>query len=573
MGLSSVVQWWEEWQLHILVLSSLGIQCYLAFFAGSRKSHIRPLYRFIIWLAYLGGHAVAIYALATLFNRQKKLQYKDRSHDLEVIWAPVLLIHLGGQINISAYNIEDNELWRRHILTAASQVTVAVYVFCKSWSHSSDKRLLDAAILLFILGVSKCFHKPMALKWASFNSLVSSFPPVPKTETTLREVELEEYVQAARHFVLCHEDPTQLDKDEQLTHLELLSETDKLFVDSAYAYKDHLTKLKSFWLLDKEANFKALKRHTKLIGIAKFFQCKGLFDQYVSSKPCYSCKGITNLVRDHVRDGWANYISDVESYWNFTDMRGQWTLKCNGCEETLRGSIEKPFDESILLWHVATDFCFHRKVTTSPNISSRCRDISNYMIHLLFANPEMLMPGTRRSLFTSAYNELEDILQGKDLSLLDEKELTKLIMDKVESKEGIIRESWVLAQELMQLGDEKMWEVIKGVWIEMLCFSAGRCRGYLHIKSLGSGGEYLTFVSLLMSHAGLETFVARHQRVELQLPKEARLHIVRIRAMKEEIIEAVKKRKERVDTAKERIEESARKEAAVASPEVEVVII
>ncbi|TVU43352.1 hypothetical protein EJB05_09814, partial [Eragrostis curvula] len=678
--LSSAVQWWEDSQLRILVLSSLGVQCYLAFFAGSRKSHIRLLYRFSIWLAYIGGDAVAIYALATLFNRQKKLHYKTGSHGLEVLWAPVLLIHLGGQINISAFNIEDNELWRRHILTAVSQVTVALYVFCTSWPYSADKRLLAAAILLFILGLfgrdspkriltlpeavpnrlSKCLEKPLALRRASFNRQVSSFPPAPKTKTTLREVELEAYEQAARHFH--NEDPTSLDKNKKLAHLKLLSQTDKLFIDSAYAYEDHLTRLKSFWLLNDEACYKALYRgisktfnttytrdsfydgnrnggYSMLVTVTTFFVSvilpivpialfhssrKGAYRKsdikvtfillYItyflefasfvsvastgsdwnekvaqhsligflscnkrhtmlmgSLKPCHSCKSITNLVRSHVKDGWANYISDVKSYWKFTDMRGQWTLKRNGCDETLRGSLEKPFDESILLWHVATDFCFHCK-STSRNIASLCRDISNYMVHLLFDNPEMLMPGTRRSLFTDAYNELEAILQGKDISSLDEKEITKLIIDKVESTEGIIHEAWVLAQELMNLGDEKMWEVIKGVWIEMLCFSAGRCRGYLHIKSLGSGGEYLTFVSLLMSHAGLETFVARQQRVQLRLQKEVRLHIVKIRTMKKEIIEAVQKRKEKVDAAKEGVEEAAALEAGCASPKIEVVV-
>jgi hypothetical protein len=77
-----------------------------------------------IWLAYLGGDALAIYALATLFNRNKKDQHQPvhGNRDLEVLWAPILLMHLGGQMNISAYNIEDNELWRRHILTAVAQV-------------------------------------------------------------------------------------------------------------------------------------------------------------------------------------------------------------------------------------------------------------------------------------------------------------------------------------------------------------------------------------------------------------------------------------------------------------------
>jgi len=128
---SSALQWWEEWQLRFLVLGSLGVQCHLALFASSRKKPIRPMYRLLIWLAYLGADALAIYALATLFNRQRKAQQEpvscsrgdvNESRDLEVLWAPILLIHLGGPINISAYNIEDNELWRRHILTAVSQV-------------------------------------------------------------------------------------------------------------------------------------------------------------------------------------------------------------------------------------------------------------------------------------------------------------------------------------------------------------------------------------------------------------------------------------------------------------------
>jgi hypothetical protein len=123
-------------------------------------------------------------------------------------------------------------------------------------------------------------------------------------------------------------------------------------------------------------------------------------------------------------------------------------------------------------------------------------------------------------LFTVAYDELKAILRDDDLSLLDERGLTLRIIHKVGSIEGFIRDSWFLAQELMQLGDEnQMWQVIKDVWIEMLCFSAGRCRGYLHAKSLGSGGEYLSYVSLLMSHAGLETYAERQQQVHFDFPK------------------------------------------------------
>ncbi|CAL5033470.1 unnamed protein product [Urochloa decumbens] len=587
MSLPSVVQWWEEWQLRILVLGSLCIQCYLSFFAPARKRHIKPLFRFSIWLAYLGGDALAIYALATLFNRQRKVRYSSASgsHDLEVLWAPILLMHLGGQITISAYNIEDNELWTRHTVTAVSQVAVALYVFCKSWSPSADGR-------------------PLALKTHSFDGLVNSFNPSARTETTNREVELERYIQDAR--VSVH--TSNKDSNGKSRHVELLSEPDMLFVDFAHAYTYRTTKLKSFWSLDNQAIYEIYtilamfvlffllffatilpivaiglfhsthkeayrgsdikvtfallyitylleiasfitatgfqevwpdvvaqhsligflvhnRRHTKLMGMAQLLQCKGLLDTYFCIKPCDSSKHITDLVQEHVKDGWMNYITDVESYWKFNDIRGHWTLERNGCDEgILRGSIEKPFDESTILWHLATDLCFHRKVmpsdlesaTLHPQEESEtdrrlsqeksatlCRAISNYMMHLLFSNPEMLMPGSRRKIFTAAYEELEAVLQGDDLSLLDEKEITLKISEKIELakniktgenmkpgerikfKEGFTQDAWDLAQELIKLGDKKMWEVIKGVWIEMLCFSAGRCRGYLHAKSLG----------------------------------------------------------------------------------------
>ena len=112
----------------------------------------------------------------------------------------------------------------------------------------------------------------------------------------------------------------------------------------------------------------------------------------------------------------------------------------------------------------------------------------------------------------------------------DENQLVEKIISKAENAdaEGFLRDAWLLAQALMQLDDDdKMWKVIRGVWVEMLCFSAGRCRSYLHAKSLCDGGEYLTFVSLLMSHVGLEIFPDKQQRVKLRLPKEQRVCIAK----------------------------------------------
>ena len=143
-------------------------------------------------------------------------------------------------------------------LCETPQVVVVLYVFCKSWSSSADKRLLAAAILLFIIGIFKCFDKPSALKRASFNSIVTTFDPAPRIKTAKREVELEGYIQEARSFVQQNKNPPALYSDSRSPHTKQLSVPDKLFVDYAYVYDDRLTTLKSFWLLDEKTTYDAI---------------------------------------------------------------------------------------------------------------------------------------------------------------------------------------------------------------------------------------------------------------------------------------------------------------------------
>lgn len=190
----SVVGWWDRWQLRVLVLGSLGIQWFLLVAAPMRKYTIRPGLRLCIWLAYISSDALAIYALATLFNRHARATSSSscdggansKARILEVLWAPVLLIHLGGQEELTAYTIEDNELWTRHTVTLVSQVAVALYAFYKSWPNHSDWKLLASAILLFIIGVVSFSEKPWALKKASINRLASVSATIQGTKKRTR---------------------------------------------------------------------------------------------------------------------------------------------------------------------------------------------------------------------------------------------------------------------------------------------------------------------------------------------------------------------------------------------------
>ncbi|PUZ71940.1 hypothetical protein GQ55_2G353900 [Panicum hallii var. hallii] len=663
VDLSRAVGWWEEWQLRILVLGSLFLQ--LVLFAGSMVRLRIPMSRLCLWLAYLGADALAIYALATLFNRHKQPPGAGMSSSLlEVVWAPVLLIHLGGQHSMTAFSIEDNELWRRHIVTVASQVTVALYVFCKSWPSGGDKRLLQAAILLFVVGIAKLIQKPLTLKSASLGGVMTSpmivyperretnarllrllclpFQTVGQTEdaATMKleeehDLSLEEYVQEARELVRETRVP---DKQED----RLPRDLDKLFVDISAPYSRRLSQLSSFLILRHQhmcqnmgtelriafgliytkwkcviscpglhllfllpflalASFVlfALSHHkyedendikvtfvllccttlleflscvpwvsicrkcckgffhsnfisgnfifssmvaqhnlvsfyarrskpTHLMKFSALACCSGYINKhwYIDQAPESACIQITQLIAGHVKDGWKQYIVDAPSYKRFNNFRGQWTLsrhKLHG--QQLWWSLQQvPFDWSVLIWHLATELCLHHPRTSAAVESlpaAQCSKlISNYMIYLLFIRPEMLMPGTRQGLFIAACYDIGLMLKrGNEPPPEDARTVAQQILRT--SQSPLIGDIGIMvpgackvAEELMELLEDKRWKVIQGVWVEMLCCSASNCRGYLHAKSMSEGVEFLTSVWLLLSHMGMETFADKFQRPE-----------------------------------------------------------
>ncbi|KAI0529724.1 hypothetical protein KFK09_002281 [Dendrobium nobile] len=102
----------------------------------------------------------------------------DSSSSSNVIiafWAPFLILHLGGPDTITAYSMEDNELWARHFLGLGYEVIVAFYVFIRSLPNT---RLLTPTLLIFIVAVIKYIERSYSLYKAStegFLKSISSF--------------------------------------------------------------------------------------------------------------------------------------------------------------------------------------------------------------------------------------------------------------------------------------------------------------------------------------------------------------------------------------------------------------
>ncbi|XP_056176274.1 uncharacterized protein LOC130140595 [Syzygium oleosum] len=195
--LSSSSDVWKEWELRGAVFMSLALQIVLIYLGDRRKYVPRAWIRVVTWSAYLLADSVAIYALGMISNmigeiKADKLVSKMDPHaELSAFWAPFLLLHLGGPDTISAYAMEDNELWLRHSLTLVSQTGLTVYVLGMAWTHPS---LSFLAILILLSGFYKYGERVWVLRAASNehfkDSLAESQPRRKYSNKILEECEL-----------------------------------------------------------------------------------------------------------------------------------------------------------------------------------------------------------------------------------------------------------------------------------------------------------------------------------------------------------------------------------------------
>ncbi|XP_031286143.1 uncharacterized protein LOC116144861 [Pistacia vera] len=152
-----------------------------------RKSTPTIWIRIVVWVAYLSADWVATISLGNLATSPGNSDSNSSNNiAIQAFWAPFLLLHLGGPDTITAYSLEDNELWLRHLLGLLVQVVVAFYVFVWSWSKGA---LTFIAIPIFTTGIAKYGERTYALRSASTKQFKEALLSTnPFAENTMRMV-------------------------------------------------------------------------------------------------------------------------------------------------------------------------------------------------------------------------------------------------------------------------------------------------------------------------------------------------------------------------------------------------
>ncbi|XP_017233182.2 uncharacterized protein LOC108207232 [Daucus carota subsp. sativus] len=189
------------WELRACILLSLFLQIFLAVAGTFRRLASQRRIVKIIWLAYLLAEFVPVFGLGLIVSKQSLLYYSDadsapigssnsvddhfevhcfRSNkvvacgdeNILMYCAAFLLVHLGGPDSITAFAMEDNELWLRNLFYLASKCIAVAYAIYQS--VLTIHKVQVPVLLLFLYGIIKCTERTCALYYGSAKSFRNS---------------------------------------------------------------------------------------------------------------------------------------------------------------------------------------------------------------------------------------------------------------------------------------------------------------------------------------------------------------------------------------------------------------
>jgi hypothetical protein len=249
--------------------------------------------------------------------------------------------------------------------------------------------------------------------------------------------------------------------------------------------------------------------------------------------------------------------------WHVASSRGQLTVQNwmrshqqddpdssrigSALEKIITSGVD--FPTSLLIWHIATDICYFQEIEATTSTSNgqlikkhkeMSRKLSNYIMYLVFKCGVMLTTNSQvvheeahdeiRSILTRDHNPFpskrdhipcgeqattvklfnatkEEELQVRHLTIdinnVVDSHVQKLgqIIEAIASP--VVPRACFVAKELMSIKDTaERWELIAGVWSEMIYYAAPRCGCAFHYEHLCTGGEFITHVLVLMKTLG-----------------------------------------------------------------------
>nr|GME08619.1 uncharacterized protein LOC109169293 [Ipomoea batatas] len=201
----------------------------------------------------------------------------------------------------------------------------------------------------------------------------------------------------------------------------------------------------------------------------------------------------------------------------------------------------------VLILHVATEICYYNYTAADgeKEDAELCKQISQYLAYLLVleGNITSALPGSIgmrfkdicdkqvEDTFDHLYNTFNTAGEGTTGTWCRKrtsrrKACERLIKEESENKVEItiptkyeksvlpkaVKLAWAMKQQQQQHQGE-LWKGLSEVWVGLLVYASAHCRGDVYY--LNKGGQFYTFVRLLMAHFGLQEFLKGERSFKL----------------------------------------------------------
>lgn len=274
--------------------------------------------------------------------------------------------------------------------------------------------------------------------------------------------------------------------------------------------------LRQICLKHEKIRYPRIQNFFGIYGKLDFLGMYGKFEKHWQNDFEDVSAELKEYVFHHIKQKAENLFGNESTVKEMCSWRGNKVIEVFGAKSALSWSVEGEFDESILLWHIATNHCYYDpsfRVSLITNVTIS-KLLSDYMLYLLVTHPLMLPKGIGQIRFQdtvaeavnffahTTQNDLKKLLRAD--SPFPEASLKRNV------SKSVLFDGRKLADLLGSLERENgssdiewKWEMISNVWVEMLCYAANQCSWNQHAQQLARGGELITHVSLLMAHLGL----------------------------------------------------------------------
>uniref|UniRef100_A0ACD5V816 Uncharacterized protein n=1 Tax=Avena sativa TaxID=4498 RepID=A0ACD5V816_AVESA len=138
--------------------------------------------------------------------------------------------------------------------------------------------------------------------------------------------------------------------------------------------------------------------------------------------------------------------------------------------------------------------------------------LSRYCAYLLVSKPDLVPDSylVPKMIFQETVKDARRILKDCDSlekiykTLMDEVVMTAQDTSNSEENMNIVQQGVKLAKELMCENEESRWEILAGVWTDLLIHIAPSWNAAAHKECLESGGEFITHIWALLLHCGID---------------------------------------------------------------------